>query len=713
MAKKVDALGPTGIRVGERLRELRQVRGLTLNALAAKLEEAGRPIDWSALAKMEKGQRRIDVDDLLALALALNAPPNWLLFSHSENETPLQLTPAVQVSALAAWSWATQALNSEVASPRTVNVPSREARGTRSTPSGRDHFVSVDPGAKIRQVRAALHAEFDSLIGSHYDDYDTNSDCGERIFLSRALAAFAARQLTGCSSIAAAETVIDGPGDGGIDAFALNHKMSTLVLVQAKWSSDGSARVDHATAVKLIDGMKRLESFHFDRFPDRLKEKSEDITTVLQHPRARVILVFAVLGSHDLSAEISDLLDRTCAEYNTFGQMLEYRTLGIDDFLQQIRVDQRGPGKKFTLKLNGWTRYSRPSQAYLATVSAAEISRFYEACGDRLFSRNIRDGLGGTAVNKAMVETLVRTPENFWHVNNGITILSSDISATFPDSPYRSSLDLSLNDPVVANGVQTLHSVYQVFQQNPTAIEKALVAVRIIQAKPEDDIATRIALSSNYMNSIEPSDLVGLDSVQAGIRDAFAVELDKIYVFKRGQPAPEPDLGCSVDEAALALACAQKDAGFVAHVFDNRQFLWDGGPNGGYASIFAVQPSAEKLWRIVQLYREINAAIDLKATQTSGRGSSIVRSGSLLVAHIAFQLVDLDGLTSDHHSWKVEASRARARVPEIIDRMINSMNSQFGESSYILATLKNPERCRQLASSVLADTAKTQHIQPK
>ncbi|WP_280317595.1 AIPR family protein [Nocardia wallacei] len=712
MVKKVDALGPTGVRVGERLRELRHARGLTLNALAAKLEEAGRPIDWSALAKMEKGQRRIDVDDLLALALALNAPPNWLLFSHNENETSLQLTPAVQLSTLAAWSWATQDLNSEAASPHAVNVPSREAYGgTRSTPGGYGDSAGVDPArinvAKVRQVSAALHAEFDSLIDAHCDFYDINSGHGERIFLCRALSALAVRQLTGCSSASAAEAVIDGPGDGGIDAFALDHKMSTLFLVQAKWSSGGSARMDYSSAVKLISGMKRLESFHFDGFPDRLKEKSGDITTVLQHPRVRVVLVFVMLGSPDLSTEISDLLDRTCAEYNTGGQMLEYRTLGIDDILQQIRVDKRGPGKEVTLKLNGWTKYSRPSQAYLGTVSAAEISTFYEACGNRLFSRNMRDRLGGTAVNKAMTETLVRTPEIFWHVNNGITILSPKVSANFPDSPDRSSVNLSLSDPFVVNGVQTIDSVYQIFRQNPMAIEHAMVVVRIFQAQPEGDIATRIAISSNYMNSIEPEDLAALDAVQVEIRDALASEMGKVYVLKRGQPAPEPDSGCSIDEAALALACAQKDAGFVARVFDNRQFLWDSGPKGGYASIFATRPSAEKIWRTVQIYREINEAIDLEARRTTGRRSAILRSGALLVTHIVLQIADSDRLASDHNARKVEVSQARARVPEIIDKMISSISLQFGESSYNIATFKNPERCRQLADSVLADTAKT------
>ncbi|MCX4093604.1 DEAD/DEAH box helicase family protein [Nocardia sp. alder85J] len=107
MAKQVGALGPTGTRVAERLRELRAERGLTLQALATRLAELGRPVDMSALAKVEKGQRRIDVDDLIALALALDASPNWLLLPRSlPRDTLVALTPAYQTDGSEVWSWA-------------------------------------------------------------------------------------------------------------------------------------------------------------------------------------------------------------------------------------------------------------------------------------------------------------------------------------------------------------------------------------------------------------------------------------------------------------------------------------------------------------------------------------------------------------------------------------------------------------------------------
>lgn len=62
-------------RVGQNVRRLRQAADLSLRQLAALIDQ----IDFSALAKLEKGDRRVTVEDLEALGRALNVPP-MLLF---------------------------------------------------------------------------------------------------------------------------------------------------------------------------------------------------------------------------------------------------------------------------------------------------------------------------------------------------------------------------------------------------------------------------------------------------------------------------------------------------------------------------------------------------------------------------------------------------------------------------------------------------------
>ncbi len=103
----MEKLGPTGQRLGRRLKELRRERDLTLSGLETRLTEVGRPILLSALSKIEMGQRRVDVDDLVALALALDVSPNLLLLPDpDESGTAVRLTRSTSRDAGDVWRWA-------------------------------------------------------------------------------------------------------------------------------------------------------------------------------------------------------------------------------------------------------------------------------------------------------------------------------------------------------------------------------------------------------------------------------------------------------------------------------------------------------------------------------------------------------------------------------------------------------------------------------
>ena len=72
-------LGEVGHTVKAQVRRLREQRELSLQALSDRLETVGRPILASGLSKIEAGTRRVDVDDLVALAEALGTTPDDLL----------------------------------------------------------------------------------------------------------------------------------------------------------------------------------------------------------------------------------------------------------------------------------------------------------------------------------------------------------------------------------------------------------------------------------------------------------------------------------------------------------------------------------------------------------------------------------------------------------------------------------------------------------
>jgi|SRR5271157_643503 len=74
--------GTTAEVVGANVKRLRSARNLGLRALSNKVGngETGRPLlRHSAINQIEKGTRRVDVDDLTALAIALDTSPIGLL----------------------------------------------------------------------------------------------------------------------------------------------------------------------------------------------------------------------------------------------------------------------------------------------------------------------------------------------------------------------------------------------------------------------------------------------------------------------------------------------------------------------------------------------------------------------------------------------------------------------------------------------------------
>lgn len=101
-------LSDSDARVAANVRAVRLAWRLNLDDLSARLADLGRPIVKSGLSKFEHGRRRVDVGDLLALAVALEVSPTRLLMPPSATaETPVILTDSVAADAVAAWRWAT------------------------------------------------------------------------------------------------------------------------------------------------------------------------------------------------------------------------------------------------------------------------------------------------------------------------------------------------------------------------------------------------------------------------------------------------------------------------------------------------------------------------------------------------------------------------------------------------------------------------------
>lgn len=145
-------MGPTAERVAANLRELRKARGLDLAGLSARMGDLGQPIGISGLSKIELGQRRVDVDDLMALAVALDVgPARMLLPATATPNGEVRLTPTSVATEDTAWKWAT---GDEC-------LPVDQWRGTRSAGAHLDH-LDLDRVQRFEDENGP-HREYDTM----------------------------------------------------------------------------------------------------------------------------------------------------------------------------------------------------------------------------------------------------------------------------------------------------------------------------------------------------------------------------------------------------------------------------------------------------------------------------------------------------------------------------------------------------------------------
>lgn len=104
--RRANELGPSGTRLAENLKALRSSLPLTTDQLAARVTAYGRPMRANTITKIEKEQRRVDVDDLVALALALETRPDALLLPPTIAMDEVELVEGKTVTAFDAWRWA-------------------------------------------------------------------------------------------------------------------------------------------------------------------------------------------------------------------------------------------------------------------------------------------------------------------------------------------------------------------------------------------------------------------------------------------------------------------------------------------------------------------------------------------------------------------------------------------------------------------------------
>lgn len=158
------------------------------------------------------------------------------------------------------------------------------------------------------------------------------------------------------------------------------------------------------------------------------------------------------------------------------------------------------------------------SGGYIGFVS---LEKYFEFISDKkellryLFESNVRDYLEDVDVNNDIKESL-KTPtgEDFWMLNNGITVLADSVIPTADKT-------LVIDDPQIVNGLQTSEEIfnYCIGNPNPAHLQRR-VMVRVITSTSSDS-QDRIIKATNRQTGITAAQLHATEQVHRDIERVF------------------------------------------------------------------------------------------------------------------------------------------------------------------------------------------------
>lgn len=379
---------------------------------------------------------------------------------------------------------------------------------------------------------------------------------------------FALSQITKSSDFSFEDiqnSVVDGGNDGGIDSII------TVVddFIPESIEDLGEIKFTRKSQVQIILSQCKKENSFKEGPIDKLitslpelfsLEKSEDALLVRFNPDlvekaliAREVWKKCTIAGGQLSVSFNYCAYAEKIEVNStfeaktkqleqlaatqfIGARITYRNYSSEELLRLYQL-QKNERLSLIFKENPLsTSFKTYGIGYVGTVKLADYKNFLteedQSIRESLFESNIRHFQGAVDVNEKIRKTIqTELDEDFWWLNNGITIIA--------DNPSLVGTTLSLDNVQIVNGLQTSYSIFLHHSGDSNDTRSVLVKVIINENKATID---HIIASTNSQNPVSPSLLRATDEIQRDI-ELFFLNLGyfydrrKNYYKNQGKPA--------------------------------------------------------------------------------------------------------------------------------------------------------------------------------
>ena len=351
--------------------------------------------------------------------------------------------------------------------------------------------------------------------------------------------------------------------------------------------------------------------------------------------------------------------------------------------------------------LTSWGMVEEPRRAYYGTLPAAALGEWYNTYGNRLFAKNIRYYKGSTEVNSGMRNTLETEPENFFYYNNGIKLLCRRIVRKPAYSTTTKTGVFALEGVSLINGAQTTGTIGTAYKEIPDNVGRAFVMIQLIDlSDATDEYATMITKLSNTQNRIESRDFAALDPEQERIKTDLMFS-GITYLYKSGASIEDPEHQVAIDEAIIAMACANSDVSLSVIAKRYIGGLTEDINKPPYKLLFNGSTNAFHLKNCIAVLRIIDDYLQKEESSYQGRDRLALVHGNRIILHLVLQKVTkAEGFSYRMIPYAEISECAKAQCAKIIPSVIEAMNVTYPES-YPANIFKNATKCKEIVQRCL------------
>ncbi|WKV50787.1 AIPR family protein [Dickeya fangzhongdai] len=317
-------------------------------------------------------------------------------------------------------------------------------------------------------------------------------------------------------------------GDENIDDRYKRNADIELVIIQSK--NERSFGEDPITKLlKISSNLLDLE-FDPDNYADRYNSKVLEkfgvfrnayLKLITKKPKLQIRYFYTSKGidihpnvtqqAEELKLAISSILTDSTIDFTfvTATNLVEiYRKRDSTVFnlkLQENPLSSQGKVFISLVKLHDYFNF--------ITDGSGQIIKY-------IFESNVRDYQGKTSVNQEIKTTLEdeNSKEDFWWLNNGVTILATDVLAP-------GGKELIIHDPEIVNGLQTSNEIYLYFQnkkKDNVSLNDTNRSLLVRVIVPENEVSRdKIIRATNSQTPIPKASLRATDSIHRDIEDYF------------------------------------------------------------------------------------------------------------------------------------------------------------------------------------------------